>query len=397
MTDMEKGLIRMLNDNNIPTRQMVSILSYLRGGPTALPMKKKDISNFRTKINREIKASDMTKVLDYFRKRQTKDPSFFYKLDLDEERRRKCYNRNTKVFSQHEGLYEDFEDIINNSLTIEEFETLWVKMIEDKNLQNNKYMTKMWQTRHRFIPVYFKHDFFPFIQTTSRSESMNSRMKDNVGPTYSMMGFIREYNRVIETINKNERLEESYSNQKIPKEFIFGYTIEQQAAELYNRNIFRKFQVQLKATARLSYKETEKGKTFEVWPKSNQIHNVHRIKRYTVQTDLIEGNEEFSCICAKFSKDRILCSHILKVIIEKEISTIPEKYIKDGWRKKSTRVHVRREQEETIATSALLRFNVLSRKSAILNSKGLKTKKSMEYLLSKFSKLDVKLDVLFGT
>ena len=85
------------------------------------------------------------------------------------------------------------------------------------------------------------------------------------------------------------------------------------------------------------------------------------------------------------------------MIIEKEISTIPEKYIKDRWRKKSTRVHVRREQEETLATSALLRFNVLSRKSAILNSKGSKTEKSMEYLLSKFSKLDVKLDVLFGT
>ena len=124
---------------------------------------------------------------------------------------------------------------------------------------------------------------------------------------------------------------------------------------------------------------------------------MHRIRRYTVQTGLIEGNEEFSCIYAKFSKDGILCSHILKVIIEKEISTILEKYIKDRWRKKSTRVHVRREQEETLATSALLRFNVLSKKSAILNSKGLKTEKSMEYLLSKFSKLDVKLDVLFGT
>jgi len=60
-------------------------------------------------------------------------------------------------------------------------------------------------------------------------------------------------------------------------------------------------------------------------------------------------------------------------------------------------VHVRREQEETLATSALLRFNVLSKKSAILNSKGSKTEKSMEYLLSKFSKLDVKLDVLFST
>ena len=41
MTEMEKSLIRTLNDNNIPTRKMISILSYLRGGPTALPVKKK--------------------------------------------------------------------------------------------------------------------------------------------------------------------------------------------------------------------------------------------------------------------------------------------------------------------------------------------------------------------
>jgi len=41
MTDMEKRLIKTLNDNNIPTRKMVSILSYLRGGLTALRWKRK--------------------------------------------------------------------------------------------------------------------------------------------------------------------------------------------------------------------------------------------------------------------------------------------------------------------------------------------------------------------
>ena len=69
MIEIEKGLIKTLNDNNIPTRKMVSILSYLRGGLTALLMKKKDISNYRTKLNREVKGSDMTQVLDYFRKK----------------------------------------------------------------------------------------------------------------------------------------------------------------------------------------------------------------------------------------------------------------------------------------------------------------------------------------
>ena len=50
-------------------------------------MKKKDISNYRTKRNREVKGSDMTQVLDYFGKKQTEDPSLFYKFDLDEDKR----------------------------------------------------------------------------------------------------------------------------------------------------------------------------------------------------------------------------------------------------------------------------------------------------------------------
>jgi hypothetical protein len=87
MSEMEKELIRTLNDNNIPTRKMISILSYLRGGVTALPYKKKDVANFRTKLNRTITGSDMKQALDYFREKKAKDPSFFYKFDVDENLR----------------------------------------------------------------------------------------------------------------------------------------------------------------------------------------------------------------------------------------------------------------------------------------------------------------------
>lgn len=50
MTEMEKSLIRTLNNNNIETRKMIAILSCLRGGVTVSPYDKKTISNFRTKI-----------------------------------------------------------------------------------------------------------------------------------------------------------------------------------------------------------------------------------------------------------------------------------------------------------------------------------------------------------
>jgi hypothetical protein len=54
-------------------------------------------------------------------------------------------------------------------------------MIKERGLENNKYLTKMWETRKIFVPVYYKNDFFPFIQSTSRSEATNARFKENVG------------------------------------------------------------------------------------------------------------------------------------------------------------------------------------------------------------------------
>jgi len=121
------------------------------------------------------------------------------------------------------------------------------------------------------------------------------------------------------------------------------------------------------------------------------------VRTYTVSTDLTKGKEEFTCICAKYNKDGILCSHVLKIVIEKEINMIPDKYFMERWRKNSMKVHVQREQEETLATSALLRFNVLFRKLAILNSKGSQNEQAMEYLMAKFNKMEINLDRILST
>ena len=56
------------------------------------------------------------------------------------------------------------------------------------------------------------------------------------------------------------------------------------------------------------------------------------------------------------------------------------------------KVHVERQEEETVETSSLLRFNILSRRSTILNSKGSKNEKAMEYLMAEFDKIEINLD-----
>lgn len=52
-------MIKTLNENNIPTRKMIAILSSLRGGVTANPYDKKVVANYRTKINRDVSGTEV--------------------------------------------------------------------------------------------------------------------------------------------------------------------------------------------------------------------------------------------------------------------------------------------------------------------------------------------------
>lgn len=126
------------------------------------------------------------------------------------------------------------------------------------------------------------------------------------------------------------------------------------------------------------------------------MKNTHRIRKYIVLTNTTEGREDYSCICSKFSKDGILYSHILKILVETEVSKIPEKYIIERWRKKEKKMHIMKVASST-ATNDILRFNALSRIAAELTSKGAKTDEAMEYLVGEFSKIRKNLDMMLSS
>jgi hypothetical protein len=63
-------------------------------------------------------------------------------------------------------------------------------MIQKYKLEGMKYFQHLWDHRQKYVPVYFKTNFFPFLQTTARSEGTNSLFKKGVGATYSMTSFL---------------------------------------------------------------------------------------------------------------------------------------------------------------------------------------------------------------
>lgn len=97
--------------------------------------------------------------------------------------------------------------------------------------------------------------------------------------------------------------------------------------------------------------------------------------------------DEYNCVCCKFEKDGLLCSHILKVMLHQNIDKIPEKYVIDRWRKNDKKI-IPNSYTEKVAGNDTLRYNVLSRKLLQAASKGSKSKRKYEYLLKEIDRIE---------
>ncbi|XP_040384993.1 protein FAR1-RELATED SEQUENCE 5-like [Oryza brachyantha] len=385
ITEEEKTLIRTLNSINVPNRMIMVVLSYLRGGLSSVPYTKKDVSNFRTSIRKECGVNDMMQCFQFFAKRSSEDPLFFFKFQTDKDDRvrnlfwadgsgrryyeiygdcvsfdttaktnkydlpfapfvgvsghgdnclfayallqdetletfewlfktfleymsnkapksiitdqdlamkaaikmvfpstnhRNCLfhivmnaeNKTGRTFCLHTDIRDDFYDIIHNSLTMAEFTLLWKQFIVRCSLQNVRYFHLMWTTQKMWAPVYFKKEFYPFIQSTSRSEGTNSRYKLDVVSTQSVSTFLTHYARIAHTIHESQREQDSMTRNTTPT-YLTEYSFEKQAAKFYNRKIFWKFQKTLKNSTRLLVTERVQNSVFEVFKSDFHAQN----------------------------------------------------------------------------------------------------------------------------
>jgi hypothetical protein len=181
----------------------------------------------------------------------------------------------------------------------------------------------MWTNRQRFVPVYFKHNFLPFLHSTARSEGTNAIFKDNVGSTYSAMSFLGEYQKNSENIEEMEKEHDSVTRTTEPDYWVRS-ELELQAGRIYNRKIFYKFQKQIMFTTKLHVEEVEKFVRYEVYKTPMLQQQDFRSRRYLVSVNI--ASQDFTCICYKFDKDGMVCTHILRVLVHLNISELPEKY-----------------------------------------------------------------------
>jgi hypothetical protein len=96
-----------------------------------------------------------------------------------------------------------FHKIINDMMTIDEFEKAWSHMLDLHKLTNNSYLENIYLKRSQWAKPYLKC-FCARIASTQRGESANHMLKRYVPRNCSMNRFIVQFNKLLFDRNSEE-------------------------------------------------------------------------------------------------------------------------------------------------------------------------------------------------
>ncbi|GAB2274481.1 hypothetical protein Dimus_039087 [Dionaea muscipula] len=225
----------------------------------------------------------------------------------------------------HPNFQVDLYNCINLTETIEEFESSWASVIDKYNLRRNDWLLSLYNARQQWVPVYFRNSFFAAI---SPNHGVDFSFFDGyVNQQTTLPMFFRQYERAMEYWFEKE-MEADIETMSTTPVLRTPSPMEKQAAELYTRKIFTKFQEELVETFVYTANRID-------WNGTTSTYRVAKFeddrKAYTVT--LNASNIRASCSCQMFEYSGILCRHILTVFTVTNVLTLPSHYILRRWTK----------------------------------------------------------------
>ncbi|XP_073360695.1 protein FAR1-RELATED SEQUENCE 5-like [Aegilops tauschii subsp. strangulata] len=245
---------------------ILSLIHSKKGSLSSMPYLPADITNLKAKYLRESKLADIEATIAYFDEKAKEDQDFFYRIRLDDEDRvrnmywvdgieevfplavhrhcrwhiiKKAEETLGSFFADRPDLHKAFELCVDHSLTVEEFERSWMAMIETYQVQDHETLASLWEKRMYWVPAYFMQCFFPFLQTTQRSEGFNAVLKRYVSPGNSLLQFAKQYTALQQKILGSELQQEANTALKQPKLLTY-LPMERQMSKIYTNTIFNK-------------------------------------------------------------------------------------------------------------------------------------------------------------
>ncbi|KAF8377964.1 hypothetical protein HHK36_031353 [Tetracentron sinense] len=229
------------------------------------------------------------------------------------------------VFLEHPSFEAEFHRCVNLTESIEEFESCWTSLIDRYGLREHEWLQTVYTVRGQWVPVYLRDTFFAEMSITQRSDSMNSYFDGYVNASTTLQMFVKKYEKALDSRYEKE-VKADYDTMNTAPVLKTPSPMEKQAAELYTRNLFMKFQEELVETLTFMATKVEDDGAITTYrvAKFGEDH-----KAYFVRLNVLEMSA--SCSCQMFQFSGLLCRHVLTVFRVTNVLTLPSHCVLKRW------------------------------------------------------------------
>jgi hypothetical protein len=117
------------------------------------------------------------------------------------------------LYTKNNRFKGAFHELLDEVVSVPEFETRWALMLEEYNLNGNEFLQRAYNNRAMWAKPYFTDTFCAGMTRTQRSESANHLLKTYISRGAPMHLFVTQYSRMISDRVAEEGREEHATKQ----------------------------------------------------------------------------------------------------------------------------------------------------------------------------------------
>ncbi|KAK6144142.1 hypothetical protein DH2020_020962 [Rehmannia glutinosa] len=263
--------------------------------------------------------------------------------------------RMARVCLAHPNFQVELYNCINMTETIEEFESFWCSILDKYDLKKNDWLQSIYDARRQWVPVYFRDSFFAAFPSLGLESSF---FDGYVNQQTTLPMFFRQYERALENSFERE-VDADFDTICTTPVLRTPSPMEKQAANLYTKRIFSRFQEELVETFVYTANRVD-GDRHNSTYRVAKFEDDH--KAYFVSLNIAEMKA--SCSCRMFEYSGILCRHVLTVFTVTNVLTLPSHYILKRWTRNAKSIIVADDRSEPQGHESLTtRYNNLCKEA----------------------------------
>ncbi|XP_011623480.1 protein FAR1-RELATED SEQUENCE 5 isoform X1 [Amborella trichopoda] len=284
----------------------------------------------------------------------------------------------------HGNFKDEFHKCIHTTKTIDDFESNWRLLIDSYDLRENQWVQSMYKMRDQWVPAYLRNTFFGEVSATQQSGSIKSFFDGFVNVDTTVQELLKNYAQALDG-KFEEEIQADFESVHEEPALKTHLPMEKQAANIYTKMVFAKFQEEIMRSLAYTTERKEKDGASITY----RVAKFEEEKRtYTVTLNVQE--KRASCGCCFFEFSGILCRHILIVFRVENILTLPPHYIlkrwtknvKSGYSSDECGIEMRVDGQESLT----LRYNDLCRRAIKIAEDGAITKYTYRVALGALEK-----------